>query len=244
MQGMTKWYLKLVCNNLEEVDKVLHAAEDRFSADAKMQFKLYEDFGDVTIVTEYPDDLPKATASELQRFLIRGLDEYIYAMEDISLAEQLFTILKLRKYKISTAESFTGGGVGQRLVEIPGISEVFFEGLNTYSNLSKVQRLGVSETTLSKHGAVSAEVALEMAKGLLSQGNCQVAVATTGIAGPNSDNTKKPVGLAFISVGVEDSISVYRFNFTGDRESITKKAINQALFLAYKKIKNSGELFK
>lgn len=241
---MTKWYLKLVCNNLEQVDKVLHAAEDKFSAEAKVRFKLYDDFGDVTIVTEYPADLPQEIAGKLQRFLIRGLNECIYAMENVALVEQLYTILKLRKYKISTAESFTGGGVGQRLVQLPGISEVFFEGLNTYSNQSKILRLGVSETTLSKHGAVSAEVALEMVKGLLSQGNCQVAVSTTGIAGPHSDNTKKPVGLAYIGVGVEEDYSVYRFNFVGDRERITKQAINQALFLAYKKIKNSGELFK
>lgn len=244
MKGITKWYLKLVCINLEQVDKVLHAAEDKFSAEAKMRFKLYDDFGDVTIVTEYPADLPQDIAGKLQRFLIRGLNEYVYAMENVSLVEQLYTILKLRKYKISTAESFTGGGVGQRLVQFSGISEVFFEGLNTYSNQSKILRLGVSEETLSKHGAVSAEVAIEMAKGLLSQGNCQVAVSTTGIAGPKSDNTEKPVGLAYIAVGVEESFCVYRFNFVGDRERITKQAINQALFLAYKKIKNSGELFK
>ncbi|MGN0805964.1 MAG: CinA family protein, partial [Candidatus Coproplasma sp.] len=94
-----------------------------------------------------------------------------------------------------------------------------------------------SEMTLKQHGAVSAETAYAMAAGLIKTGNCQLAVSTTGIAGPKSDNTLKPVGLAYIGIGLGEDIAVYKFNFKGDRDTISRTAINQALFLAYKRIK-------
>ena len=171
------------------------------------------------------------------REIVKILSDYIYALEDITLAEQLIRLLKLRRMKICTAESFTGGGVGKKLVSVSGASEVYCEGLNTYSNSSKTARLGVSELTLSQRGAVSAETAYQMAEGLYDGKTCNVAVSTTGIAGPKSDNTSKPVGLAFIGVGVDGDISVYKFNFHGDRKTITETAINHALFLTYKKLK-------
>ena len=74
-------------------------------------------------------------------------------------------------------------------------------------------------------------------KGLLATGKCRLAVATTGIAGPKSDNTAKPVGLAYIAAGTRDNLKVYKFNYVGDRERITRTAINDALFLAYRALK-------
>ena len=91
--------------------------------------------------------------------------------------------------------------------------------------------------TIKSTGAVSAETAYEMAEGLIRQGHCDVSVATTGIAGPKSDNTKKPVGLCYISVGLKDGVTVYKYNFSGDRKTITNTAINYALFLVYSAIK-------
>ncbi len=197
-----------------------------------------ESFGDCRIEIVYTDTTPKMTVDGAIRELLLKLNPYVYAMEDISLAEQVFRLLKLRRMRISVAESFTGGGVGKSLVEVPGVSEVFIEGLNTYSNLSKSQRLGVGEETLRRYGAVSAETAVEMAAGLLSTGNCDIAVSTTGIAGPKSDNTQKPVGLAYIGVGTaEGGVQAHRFDFSGDRETITRTAINEALFLVYKELK-------
>lgn len=200
-------------------------------------FNLDESYGDYRIEIVYSSAAPKILVDETVRELVKSLGGYVYAMDDTPLAEQIYRLLKLRRLRIGVAESFTGGGVGKRLVRISGISEVFTEGLNTYSNLSKSLRLGVTELTLKQCGAVSAETAMQMAEGLLKTGNCEVAVATTGIAGPNSDNTSKPVGLAFIAVGVGDDVAVYKFNFTGDRQTITETAINQALFLTYKRLK-------
>lgn len=203
----------------------------------EMLFNVEENFGDFRMEMVYSDVTPKMLVDRIIALMVNKLGEYIYALEDISLAAQLIRLLKLRRMKLGIAESFTGGGVGKRIVDVPGASEVYFEGLNTYSNVAKMQRLGVKELTLKQCGAVSAEVAYQMSEGLLSTGNCEVAISTTGIAGPASDNTSKPVGLAFIGVGVEDDIAVYKFNFVGDRKKVTETAINQALFLAYKRLK-------
>ena len=198
---------------------------------------LRESFGDLAIEVTNDGSIDKSTYQKAYRELVIALNDYIYAMEDISLCERLFQLLKLRKATVSVAESFTGGGISKRLVEMPGISEVYFEGLNTYSNKSKIERLGVKEETLKRYGAVSPQTAYEMAYGLLETGNCNLSIATTGIAGPKSDGTKKPVGLLYIAVGDEVDISVYEYNLKGSRQFITETAINIALFLAFKKLK-------
>ena len=176
------------------------------------------------------------TADEVVRILAEGLKEYVYAMEDVSLAERFVAALKLHKLHVSTAESFTAGGVGREIVRVPGASAVFYEGINAYDNKAKHERLGVSEFTLMDKGAVSVETAYEMAAGLLKQGHCDVAIATTGIAGPDADGTNKPVGLCYIAVGTREKVRVFRFRLSGDRETVTRTAINLALFLAYKEI--------
>lgn len=231
-----KSYIKCVGVPVKVMDETLDRAK-ALSSGCSVYFNVTDRYGDCTVEVVYSSQTPKMKLDEITRTLLAGLNHYVYALEDISLAEQLFRLLKLRRMKISVAESFTGGGVGKRLVEVPGVSEVYYEGLNTYSNSAKMQRLGVSELTLKQCGAVSAETAYKMAEGLLKSGNCDVAVSTTGIAGPRSDNTSKPVGLAYIGVGVGDDIAVYRFDFTGDRETITETAIVRALFLTYKKLK-------
>ena len=229
--------IRAVCAPLKLLEDAIASAKAVLvSSDAYVNVS--ENFGDCRIEIVYTQTTPKMTVDNAVRGIVKRLNTFIYAMEDISLTEQLFRLLQLRRMTISVAESFTGGGICKRLVQVPGISEVFYEGLNTYSNRSKIERLGVRESTLQQHGAVSAETAKEMAEGLLRSGNCNIAVATTGIAGPKSDNTRKPVGLAYIAVGsAHRDVLVYQFNFVGDRENITQTAINQALFLAYKELK-------
>jgi nicotinamide-nucleotide amidase len=166
------------------------------------------------------------------------LKEDIYAEFDTSLGERLFDILKLKELKLSVAESFTGGRVVAEVIKNPGASAFVNEGVVSYSNQSKIKRLGVEKADLDKHGAVSSVVAYQMAAGLLRSGNCDIAVATTGIAGPKSDDTKKPVGLCYIAVGMKNGVHTYKLNLTGSREEITETAKNTALFLAIKKLKN------
>lgn len=228
-------YVKTVGAPSDVMDRALNAAAQ---VGGDIEYKVYGAYGESTIELIYSDVTPKIIVDGAHRALVSGLEEYIYALENQSLAETLFNILKLRKMKICVAESFTGGGICKRLVEVSGISEVFYEGLNTYSNQSKRARLGVKELTLKQYGAVSDQTAREMAQGLLNGGNCDLAISTTGIAGPNSDNTNKPVGLCYIGIALKSGTKVYKYKLSGDRKTITETAINQALFLAYKSIKS------
>ncbi len=194
---------------------------------------------DEDVVEIFSDgNVSKRVADDVLRIFAEGLDESVYALDDTPIAEQLVRLLKLRSRKISVAESFTGGGVAKRIVSVSGASEVYYEGLNTYNEYSKVKRLGVNEYTLQSFGAVSDQMAYEMAAGLIATGNCDISIATTGLAGPTSDRTMLPVGLAYIAIGTKERVFVYRYKFDGSREEITEKAIAYALFLAYKQLKN------
>ena len=229
-----KAYIRAVGIPPEKLNNAIASAR---AAAENLQFNVSEAFGDCRLEIVYSDKTPKSVFDKAFRALVEKLNEYIYSLDDSTLAERLYQLLKLRRMKISVAESFTGGGIAKKLVEVPGISEVYFEGINSYSNESKIQRLGVDKFTISRYGAVSEQTAHEMATGLLNGGNCSVAIATTGIAGPKSDNTSKPVGLIYIAAGTQDNVNVYKFNLNGGRECITNTAINLALFLAYKALK-------
>ena len=187
----------------------------------------------------YDGNTPKMLADDVLRLFADGLQNSLYAIGDTTLEEQLVQLLKLRGKKISVAESFTGGGVARRIVSVSGASEVYVEGLNTYAELSKIKRLGVSDYTLRTAGAVSDQTAYEMAAGLLSSGDCDLTIATTGLSGPNSDKSGLPVGLCYIAVGYGDKVYVCRYKFDGTREEITEKAIQYALFLACRQLKNT-----
>lgn len=230
-----KAYIKCVGAPRESVEKCLRLAKD---CGGDISCAVSESYDDTKIEVVYGKEASKTAVDGAVRVFATELQDYIYALGNVTLAEQLIRLLKLRRMKISCAESFTGGGVGKKIVSISGASEVFFESLNTYDNSSKILRLGVNELTIKRYGAVSSQTAREMAEGLLSSGTCDVAISTTGIAGPKSDNTNKPVGLAYIGIGVKDEgVTVYEFNFKGDRETVTATAINRALFLAYKRLK-------
>lgn len=229
-----KAFIKTVGAPPEKINEAVSKAKS-ICRDA--DFNVCDRYGDCSIELIYKSSTPKSVFDSVNRVIIGTLNDYVYALENISLAERLVQLLKLRRMTICTAESFTGGGVGKRIVQVSGASEVYFEGLNTYANESKALRLGVSGLTLKQCGAVSEQTAAEMAEGLISGGNCDVSIATTGIAGPKSDNTLKPVGLAYIAVGLKDNVAVYKYNLKGSRENITETAINLALFLAFKAIK-------
>ena len=206
--------------------------------EGKITYQRTRKFDEDLLRISYDENISKRLIECVIRIFAEGLTDCLYAMDDTPLEEQLVTLLKLRGKMLSVAESFTGGGVGKRIVSVSGASEVFFEGLNTYNELSKIKRLGVSEYTLKTFGAVSDQTAYEMAAGLIQSGDCDISIATTGIAGPKSDRTMLPVGLCYIAVGTKERVFVYRYKFDGSREEITEKAINYALFLAYKQLKN------
>lgn len=218
----------------ETVQSALQKARE--AAKDKLMLHVAEKYGVLSIELIYDQDTPRMTSDEVVRILATELKDYLYSLDGGEIAERLVEALKVRKMKIATAESFTGGGVGREIVRVPGASSVFYEGLNTYDSESKENRLGVSNLSLKMKGAVSDDVAYEMAAGLIKQGKVDLAVATTGFAGPESDG-RLPVGLCYIAVGTKENVRVYRKQLSGDREKITETAIRLALFLAFKEIK-------
>ncbi len=200
-------------------------------------YNIFEKFGDITIDLFFDYDTPEETKKQVVRYIVSTLKDNIYAEYDTSLSQRLFDILTLRKLKISTAESFTGGRVVSEIIKNAGASACVNEGVVSYSNQSKISRLNVKTEDIKSQGAVSAVVAYQMAVGLLKEG-CDIAVSTTGIAGPQSDDTDKPVGLCYIAVGMKDGVHTYRYKLSGSREEITETATNTALFLAIKKLKS------
>lgn len=150
--------------------------------------------------------------------------------------EKVCEILINKNLKIAVAESLTGGMISAKLVDFPGISKVYMEGITAYSNESKINRLFVKKETLEKFGAVSKETATEMALGVLKNLNCDVSISTTGIAGPTKDNSNKPVGLVYIAVCVKGEVYVNEYNFSGNREQIRNKAVEKAFENLYVRI--------
>ena len=122
--------------------------------------------------------------------------------QKMTLAEEVVKLLEEDELTVTTAESCTGGLVAARLVDVPGVSEVFKQGFITYSNKAKRKLLNVKKTTLKEVGAVSEKTAREMAKGAILASGADAAIATTGIAGPDGGTEEKPVGLVYIAVSV------------------------------------------
>ena len=231
-----KMTVRAVGANAIHVEKLIEKAKS-YSGD-KMTYSHTREYGEDTIEAFYDENAPKMLVDDVLRVFAEGLGDSVYALDDTPLAEQLVYLLKLRCRKISVAESFTGGGLAKKITSVSGASAVYFEGLNTYNEIAKIKRLGVSEYTLKTLGAVSDQTAYEMASGLIATGDCDISIATTGLAGPNTDKSMLPVGLCYIAIGTKERVFVYRYKFDGSREEITQTAINYALFLAYKQLKN------
>lgn len=158
---------------------------------------------------------------------------YIFGEDEDRLEKKVVQMVTDLGMNISTAESCTGGMIASRLVDVPGVSSVLKEGVVTYSNEAKINRLGVKKETLEKYGAVSEETAREMVLGLDSD----IAIATTGIAGPDGGTQEKPVGLVYIGIRVKDKVYVERKIFNGSRNKVRERAVLQSLFSLIKILK-------
>lgn len=165
------------------------------------------------------------------------LGEDVYGEgEDTTIERVVGDLLIKNNLKISTAESCTGGMIASRLVSISGISDAFLEGAVTYSNEAKVRTLNVKEETLKKYGAVSEETAREMAEGIAKRTGSDIAVVTTGIAGPGGGTEEKPVGLVYIGLYYKGEVFVYKNVFNGNRQEVRTKATVRALDIVRRKI--------
>lgn len=151
--------------------------------------------------------------------------------EEMTLERSIIEQLRIHELTVTTAESCTGGLLAARLVDVPGASEVFQYGQVTYSNRAKKKFLGVKKKTLEKHDAVSEQTVIEMAAGAAALNHADVAVAVSGVAGPDGGTEERPVGLVFIACEVCGEMTVKKYQFRGNREKIRQSAVSAALTL-------------
>lgn len=175
----------------------------------------------------------KNKVEKIKEKIYNSIGDYIIGEDAKKIEENIIEILRKKKYMISVAESCSGGELASRFINVSGVSDVFFEGIVTYSNLSKEKRLNISKEKIEKYGAVSEIVAEEMVKGLKTN----VGISITGLAGPTGGSLEKPVGLVYVGLKINDKIKSIKYNFTGDRNQIRLKAVNYSLFELYKILK-------
>lgn len=161
--------------------------------------------------------------------------------ENETLEENIVKLLQKHDLKVVTAESCTGGLLAGRLVNVPGVSEVFRQGFVTYSNKAKRKMLDVSKSTLKKYGAVSKQTAKEMAAGAAILTGADVAVSITGLAGPDGATKDKPVGLVYISCYINEKNYVKEYMFSGNRQKIRENSVVYALSLLRQSILENYE---
>lgn len=148
-------------------------------------------------------------------------------------ARMLLDRFRAAGLRLATAESCTGGLIAAALTEIAGSSDVLERGFVTYSNEAKTELLGVPDALITKHGAVSAEVARAMAEGALAHSRADLALSVTGIAGPGGGSVEKPIGLVYIGGGrLGQAATAERHLFAGDRGAIRRQSVAAALALA------------
>ena len=169
--------------------------------------------------------------SDGMRILRERLAQYVYGEEREDLAAVLLQELRARKLRIAVAESCTGGLLGARLTAIAGSSDVVLGGVIAYDNRIKKELLEVRAQTLAAHGAVSEEVAREMATGARRRLGADVAISITGIAGPGGGSETKPVGTVCVAVDVQGVVTSERRLLSGDRDEIRNRAAQMALQL-------------
>lgn len=146
-------------------------------------------------------------------------------------AAALVALCKARGLRVATAESCTGGLVAGAITDIAGSSAVFTHGFVTYANEAKTQMLGVPEATLAAHGAVSSETAAAMAIGARKHSGADLAISTTGIAGPDGGSAQKPVGTVWFGLATPQGVTTYHRIFPGNREAVRSASVDFALSL-------------
>ncbi len=167
-----------------------------------------------------------AAAEDIVRGLIGPL---IFGLNDDSLEVALVRLLTEKKKTLALAESCTGGFIAHRITNVPGASEVLMSGMVTYSNHAKMDLLGVRESSLKEHGAVSEVVAKEMAEGARRRAKTDYAIAVTGIAGPGGGSEAKPVGTAYVGLSGSEGTQAQRLFNPFDRETFKFVTSQQAL---------------
>lgn len=161
--------------------------------------------------------------------LQRRLSGHVYAIDEMTLPGAIHAMLQRGGVTLAAAESCTGGSISAELTSVAGSSQSFVGGVVAYDNGVKRSQLGVHANTLDRHGAVSEEVALEMARGVRTHLGADIGIATTGIAGPSGGSAEKPVGLVWLAIARDGTERAVKLNLVGDRAAIQRRATIAAL---------------
>lgn len=158
------------------------------------------------------------------------------------LAQQLGELLKKRQIMLALAESCTGGWIAATCTQIPGSAKWFDRSFVSYSNEAKIAMLQVNEATLMEFGAVSGQVAGEMAQGAINNSLAKISIAVTGIAGPKGGSLDKPVGTVWFGLGAKDKkVETHHFHFEGDRYTVRIKSVKKALELLINELNKNNQ---
>lgn len=168
-------------------------------------------------------------------------NEYIQEDEKNSLEYRVMEEVIKRGMTVATAESCTGGMVAARLINYPGASQAFVNGMVTYTNESKHRLLGVKNETLEKYGAVSPQTAEEMCLGVAKVSGTDIGLSTTGIAGPDGGTAEKPVGLVYIGVAINGRAVVKKLLNKGSRNMIRTASTAAVIELLKEELKNTED---
>lgn len=172
----------------------------------------------------------KNKVEKIVKKIYNTIGNFIFGEDNDRLEKKVVELAKKKNLTISTAESCTGGMLASKLIDVAGVSDIFYEGIVSYSNEAKMKRLGVKSETLEKYGAVSEETAREMLLGL----HTDIGLATTGVAGPDGGSEEKPVGLVYMGIRVKDKVYVEKRVFKGDRNKVRERTVSHTLFTLIK----------
>jgi len=180
-------------------------------------------------------DEADAMIAPLQTEIVRRLEDGVFGYDADTPASAILTLMRSQHRRLAIAESCTGGRIAAALTTVPGSSQSFVGAVVAYDNAVKISQLGVDAGALERDGAVSDEVAREMARGARARLGADIALATTGVAGPDGGTAEKPVGLVLFALddGTEKS-RVWSFRLEGDREAVTQRATVIALNLLWR----------
>ncbi|HPQ62208.1 MAG TPA: CinA family protein [Bacillota bacterium] len=216
----------------EQIENLIKEHELNYK---RVGIRINDDEGEPTV--ELSSSEQKYLTKARKRF-VEIFSDYLFFPPNRTLAEAFFETLEKRNLQVSTAESVTGGMIASRILDQPGASKIMKEAFVVYSNQAKMDLLGINPKTIQKYGVVSEEVASEMADRLQNVSGANIAIATTGIAGPDGGTEDIPVGTVFFGFVITKDKSTERKQFSGDRNEIRKKATAYAMAYVINRLNN------
>jgi nicotinamide-nucleotide amidase len=219
-----------------DTERAKELIKDVSRAKARVSIEFIQTRSLCDIEIGYTDNMSGIEVINIVNEIKKILKDYLYEEGTVSISKKALDLLREKQRKLSIAESYTGGHIVSELVKNAGASTVLYEGLVTYTDRAKMLRLDVEKETIEKDGAVSSETAYQMAAGLIKAG-ADIAMATTGFAGPEGDN----VGLCYLALGDKNGIHIFENHFLGSRSDIILQGCDNAFFKLIKYLNDEHE---